>query len=167
MKCNDHCGQDFGLTDRPLICIVSLQDTEPISLAVCAAGKDIPFPEAPAPPVIDSKSKGQAVAKQPPKNQAPASVASNVLPPSTVMSAVERSLSDAEAAAKAVAKAFYSARDPKRTLTRPDQIPENQEDLMKRVMEKLDVLKQQGVEHVAVASRRLRAQVWCSGCTYS
>jgi hypothetical protein len=75
------------------------------------------------------------------------------------MSVVDKSLSDAEAAAKATAKAFYSALDPKRALTRPDQIPLKQEDMVKRVMDELDKLSQQGAEHVAAASSHLRAQV--------
>jgi hypothetical protein len=136
-----------------------MQDTAPLCLAVCAAGRDTPLPEALA-PAPETKSKGRTGAKEPAQKQAPAAAspiqATDAIP---VMSVVDKSLLDAEAAAKAAARAFYSALDPKRALTRPDQIPFKQEDMVKRVMDELDMLKQHGKEHVAAASSHLRAQV--------
>ena len=76
-----------------------------------------------------------------------------------VAAAVAAAIQAAKASVKASSDGFYAKRDPKRALTRPNQLPEKQEDLLKRTLGELEELQWRAEAHVATAARELRAQV--------
>ena len=148
-----------------------LQEADQRRLDVAAAGRDTPLPDAPSTPDPKAKGKAAAPAKPPAKGSKgapaaePAAVDSTMNAPASsedVAAAVDKVLQAAKASVKASSDTFYAKRDAKRPLTRPNELPEKQADLIEKVMKEVGELSAQAQDHVATGARALRLQVSCT-----
>ena len=154
------CAQHSVLASN--ILAPGMQVVEPMVWEVSAAGRGAPLPDL-TPPPMDAKGKGKASVKEATSKSSGEKSDSSKQQVPGLATATGAVLSSAESAAEAACKSFYSGeRDPKRPLTRPEQIPEQQEALVDRIKETLRELDGAVKSHVAAAASKLRAQVCCA-----
>lgn len=125
---------------------------------MAAAGSDAPLPELTAAPA-EAKGKGKAGPKEVSGKAGGDKGDSARQQVQSTAAAASALLSGAEAAAEAACKAFYGARDPKRPITRPEQIPGEQSALMDGIREDLNGLNHTVQSHIGAACSKLRVQV--------